>query len=316
MERSLLPAAGVPSYLVPMAPPTSPRGVALLALATLRALPLLLWKRPRVAIATGGYACVPGAVASWLTRVPVVLVLPDVVPGRAVRALVPLTHTIAASTDAARHYLPSSKTVVTGYPVREEFLRADRARGRHRFDIPGEATVLFVAGGSLGARSLNAAVARLLPHLLERHHVIHVTGRDRWEEVTELTVDLPEQLRDRYHPFPYLDAGDMADALAASDLALMRSGASTLGELPATGTPAVLVPLPLPGVHQRENAQFLADQGAAVVLANDDLDRLGDLLDLLLTDRGRLSGMGQAMRLLFHPDAAERIADLAREAAG
>lgn len=315
MERTVVPYTGAPTYLIPMAPPTSLRGSATLALATVRAILLVLRVRPRVTVATGGYACVPGAVASWLVRVPVILLLPDVVPGKAVRVLLPLARTIAATSSAALRYLPARKTVVTGYPVREPFLHAAGERARRRFAIPRDATVLLVSGGSLGARSLNNAVVRLLPRLLGPCHVIHVAGRERLAEVEGLTADLTPVRRAAYHLIPYLDAADMADALAAADLALMRSGASTLGELPATGTPAVLVPLPIPRVHQRQNAEFLSDHGAAVLLPNDELDRLGDVLDLLLADRQRMTAMAQAMRNLFRPDAADRVAELAREAA-
>jgi UDP-N-acetylglucosamine--N-acetylmuramyl-(pentapeptide) pyrophosphoryl-undecaprenol N-acetylglucosamine transferase len=104
--------------------------------------------------------------------------------------------------------------------------------------------------------------------------------------------------------------------MAAADLALCRSGASTLGELPAVGTPAVLVPLPQREVHQMENASYLADRGAAVVLPNDELqDRLCGVLLSLLDDPGRLSQMAAACASLARPDAAADVAAVLAEAA-
>lgn len=316
MERVLVPPSGMKTYLMLMAAPSSIRGIALLALATLRSLLVLLRTRPRVTFGTGGYVSVPASLASWLLSVPVVLFLPDIVPGKAVRRLLPFTRRIAVATGDSLRYLPRDKVVVTGYPVRGEFLGASRERGRARLDIPPDATVLFVTGGSLGARSLNEAVAASLPWLLQSTYVVHASGRDRFDEVKATSDALPAELADRYRLVPYLEAQDMADAFAASDLCLCRSGASTLGELPATGTPAVLVPLPIAGVNQRQNAEYLVASGAAVMLENDDLrDRLPPVLETLLSDRERLDAMAVACRSLARPDAADRIAELILETA-
>lgn len=305
------------TYFIRMAPPTSPRGVAVLALAAVRAILLVLSSRPRVTFGTGGYVSVPAAVASWLLRVPVILFLPDVVPGKAVRRLIPFTRKIAVTTEDSLRYLPARKVVVTGYPVRQEFVSATREQGRAHFDIPADATVLFITGGSLGARSLNTALAGCLPWLLQHGHVIHVAGTDRHAEALVVTETLPAASRDRYHLFPFLQADGMAAAMAAADLCLCRAGASTLGELPATGTPAVLVPLPIAGVNQRANAEYLVAGGAAVMLDDNDLaEKLAPVLETLLTDRDQLDAMSIAARSLARPGAARSIADLILEVAG
>lgn len=314
LERDLVPRAGIPAYLFPMYPPGSLRGIVSLATATLRSLLILLRSRPRVTFATGGYVSVPAAVASWLFRVPLVVYLPDVVPGKAVSWLVPFANRIAVTAADSLRYLPNEKTVVTGYPVRESFLEATRRSGRTLFGIPDDATVLCVFGGSLGARSLNEALAACLPAVLRRAHVIHVCGQQRLEEATAAAT-LPADLRSRYLLVPYLHDSEMAEALAAADLAVARSGASVLGEMPATETPSVLVPLPDPAVHQRENAEYLAQNGAAVVLANQDLGQLPALLDALLGDPARLARMAAAARTLSRPDAAAAIAQLIEETA-
>jgi UDP-N-acetylglucosamine--N-acetylmuramyl-(pentapeptide) pyrophosphoryl-undecaprenol N-acetylglucosamine transferase len=316
LERSLVVAPDVRRFLIPMAPPTSPRGVALLALATLRSLLLIARTRPSVTFATGGYVSVPAGLASWLLRVPLVLFLPDVVPGKAVRWLVPLARRISVSTEDALTHLPPERTVVTGYPVREEFEGATRPAGRKRFDLPSDADVLCVFGGSQGARTINQALAACLPHLLSRCHVIHVCGQARLQEAEEAAASLSPEKRSRYRLFPYLEGRDMALALAASDLAVCRSGASVLGELPAAGAPAILVPLPAVAVHQGENAEYLVRRGAATVIDNETLgERLGPTIDGLLNDRPTLGRMAAAARSLFRPDAGAEIAAIVREAA-
>lgn len=310
MERTLVPPTGSPTFLFAMAPPTSWRGWLLVA-ATARTLWLFRRLRPRVTFATGGYVSAPAVLASWLCRVPVVLFLPDIVPGRAVSWLAPLSRVIAVSADGSGRSLPQHKVVVTGYPVRPEFLAASRQAGRRRLGISPEATMLCVFGGSQGSRAINTALAGCLPALLDRYDVVHICGRERMDEAKAAAATLSPEQQARYVLYPYLDGAAMADALAAADLALCRSGASTLGELPVTATPAVLVPFPDPAVHQQENAEYLADHGAAVVVADAELaERLSDVLVTLLGDRARLQRMAKNCAGLARPDAAGALGEL------
>lgn len=311
LERTLVPRDGIPTYLFPMAAPTSPRGVFLLVVATIRALFVVRRLRPRVTLATGGYVSVPGGIASWLLRVPLVLFLPDVIPGKAVRLLLPLASQIAVTSEDAARRLPTSKTVITGYPLRSDFLGATREAGRHRFGVPGRERVVFVFGGSLGSRAINQAVAAHLVELLSVAQVIHVCGEARLDEAEGVRRSLEGTLRGRYHLFPYLHGEDMALAMAAADLVVARSGASIMAEAPALGVPCVLVPLPNPRVHQRENAQMMASRGAAIVLQDDGLtESLVPAVLELLSDAAHLARMAEASRALARPDAADRIAAL------
>jgi UDP-N-acetylglucosamine--N-acetylmuramyl-(pentapeptide) pyrophosphoryl-undecaprenol N-acetylglucosamine transferase len=317
MERSLVPPTGVRCFLVPMAPPTSLHGVFLLATATIRSLVVMSRVRPRVTVATGGYASTPAALASWLMRIPVVLFLPDVFPGKAVTWLAPLSRKIAVTSEVTARHFPPNKTSVTGYPLRDAFVSPSRARGRQRFALPLDADVVCVFGGSQGARHINQALGRQLPEVLLRCFVLHICGEQRWDEAESAAADLSEEARARYRLFAYLHDEDMADALAAADLAVCRAGASVLGELPATGTPAILVPLPQTAVHQRENAEYLADRGAAVILDDRSVDsELGMLIYDLLTDRPRLAAMTHEARRLARPNATEAIIDLLDEVSG
>jgi UDP-N-acetylglucosamine:LPS N-acetylglucosamine transferase len=117
-------------------------------------------------------------------------------------------------------------------------------------------------------------------------------------------------LLQRYRAFPYLHT-EMGSALAASDLALSRAGASTLGEFPQAGLPAVLVPYPYAWRYQKVNADYLAQHGAAVVVLDQDLpQRLASVVRDLIHDTDRLEQMGRSMHSLARPDAARAIAGL------
>ena len=271
---------------------------------------LLAADRPDAVFATGGYAAAPVGRAARKQRIPLIVFLPDVRPGWAVRLLQRYATTVACSVEGSRAFLPAEKTVVTGYPVRRQFLEADREEGVARFRLlPGVQTVL-IAGGSLGAHQINLIVRDALPRLLKRMQVIHVSGRDEYDWLERERARLPEWQRERYHLHAYTE--EMAYAMAASDLAVTRAGASTLGELPAMSLPAIVIPGGFSDQH--DNANYLAGRGAAIALAGSEIDRLEDEVVALLDDDERRREMAEAMRALGQPDAAARIASLLREA--
>ncbi len=288
-------------------------GLAKLALGSFQALAILRRERPNVVFATGGYASVPVGVAARLLRLPLVVFLPDVRPGWAVRLLSRLATRMATASDAALAYLPSAKTQVVGYPVRQEFWSVERDEARHRLGVAPDARVLLVYGGSLGAHAINEAVFAQLPRLVERCVVVHVTGRADEPLAAEARAALPAELRDRYRPVPYLQ--ELPVAMKAADLAVTRAGAAVLGELPAAGLPAVLVPGVFDGHDQTPNAEYLASKGAAVVLPQGRLSELADCVLSLLDDADRLAAMAEAARALACPDAAAALATLLLEVA-
>jgi UDP-N-acetylglucosamine--N-acetylmuramyl-(pentapeptide) pyrophosphoryl-undecaprenol N-acetylglucosamine transferase len=195
---------------------------------------------------------------------------------------------------------------VVGYPVRGDFWSLDRSAARDRMGLPLDAKVVLVTGASLGAHAINEAVIRALPDLLEVAHVIHLTGSadEAWANAQRAKLDAAQ--RDRYVLRGYID--DMPAAMIAADLVVSRSGASVLGELPAAGAPAILVPGEFEGWSQAPNAEFLQSKGAAVMLRNAELGRLGATVAELLRDEARLARMSDAMRALARLDAARDLA--------
>jgi len=320
-ERELVTRAGLPFRTVTAAavrgrsPWGFAAGLTKLAQGTFEARTMLREFRPQVILTTGGYASVPVAVAARsVDHIPLVVFLPDVRPGWAVRFMARLARRVAVTTPRSLPFLPAGKAVVTGYPVRPAFSQATKTEARHRLLLPDEERVLFVAGATQGARTLNQIVAKHLSQVLELCQLIHISGRGHHARLERLRQDLPERLRHRYHLHPYLYE-DLPWAMAAADLAVMRSGASVMGELPALGLPAVLVPYPYAGGHQRFNAQYLAEAGAALLVEDNKLNGFLPLVGELLADEQRRAAMAEAARGLARPDAARDIARILLEVA-
>jgi UDP-N-acetylglucosamine--N-acetylmuramyl-(pentapeptide) pyrophosphoryl-undecaprenol N-acetylglucosamine transferase len=314
IERTLAARANVHFVGIPaggvhgLAPQRAVQNVFKLLRGWRAAYALGLRERPAALFATGGYASVPVALAAWMLRVPILVYLPDVEPGLAVRFIARLASKVAVTVEASRAYLPDRKVVVTGYPVRGAFQDVDRLEAREALGLTADAPVLLVMGGSRGARSINRAVCENLEQIVGMAQVIHLTGELDWPWVSEQRDRLPEKLRARHAAFPYLH--EMGQALASADLALCRAGASTLGELPFFGLPAVLVPYPHAWRYQRVNAKWLTERGAAVTVRDERLrDTLLSTLEQLLMDRRRLVQMEDRARALSRPDAAARLAE-------
>lgn len=312
-------------------PLTAAKNAAKMLTGIQQSLTILADLKPDVCLVTGGYVCAPVVVASRLRGVPVLIYLPDMAPGSAIRWLSRLAQRVAVSLPDAAAYFGGTapeggKAVVTGYPVRPELVAAaqDRPGARRRLaDLmdrptlgsvaPMDLPLLLVWGGSQGSRSINMATWAALPHLLRLAHVVHIVGVRDWE-MAQPTVDAicsasawQEEWEARYHPVDYLHEA-MPWALAAADLTVARAGASILGEFPVAGLPSILVPLPIAGVGQKLNAHALANEGAAVVLDDDFLStELAPLVEQLLTDSQRLHSMEAAARRLAQPNAAANI---------
>jgi UDP-N-acetylglucosamine--N-acetylmuramyl-(pentapeptide) pyrophosphoryl-undecaprenol N-acetylglucosamine transferase len=275
--------------------------------------------RPHVVFMTGGYVSAPVAWAASRARprVPLLIYLPDLTPGQAIRVTSRAAARVAVSfPEVVRHFGP--KAVVTGYPVRAELFTVDKPSAWSAFGLTADLPVLLVFGGSRGARSINRAVIAALPDLLPRCQVVHATGNVDWADAQAAlqTLKLPDDLASRYHAQPYLN--NMTEAVVAADLAVARAGAATLGEFPAARLPAILSPYPYAGQHQEANAAYLADRGAALVIPDGDLaSRLKPTVLSLLERPERLQAMSDAAASLARPEAADNIADeLVRMASG
>jgi UDP-N-acetylglucosamine--N-acetylmuramyl-(pentapeptide) pyrophosphoryl-undecaprenol N-acetylglucosamine transferase len=284
------------------------RNAISLVRAFFQALKVIQRYQPRAILATGGYVCTPVVLAGWFLRVPALVYLPDMEPGWAVRFLAPFARKVAVTVPDATRFFNSRKVVVTGYPVRAELVSADRQAGRAFLDVAPDEKVILVAGGSRGAQHINQLIADALPDLLREATIVHVCGQSHLADAGAHFADLPAELKARYKLFAYLH--EMPLALVASDLAISRAGASVLGEYPVAGLPSILIPYAGGHRDQVQNAAYLAQNGAAVVLPDQETnaDMLADAVKTLLRDPARLPAMAQAARALAKPDASSHLA--------
>jgi UDP-N-acetylglucosamine--N-acetylmuramyl-(pentapeptide) pyrophosphoryl-undecaprenol N-acetylglucosamine transferase len=318
-ERAHVEAAGVRFVAVPSAAVRGRGPLQLLRagwrlnkgiVAGLRALRRF---RPDVIFSTGGYGSFPGSVAARLLRRPLVVYLPDVHPGWAVKAERALATRMTTTTEAALEFLPRKKTVVTGYPVRASFFNADREELRRGLGLRPTDRMVLVAGATQGATAINTAVESQLESLLACASVYHVTGAAGLANAEAIRSALTPELQDLYHPAAYRT--DLPDLMVAADLGVFRAGASVLGEVPAASLPSILVPATYAGGHQRNNADWLANNGAAVVLEETALGSLAETATALLGDQQQLDSMRAAALSLARSDAADAIAAVVLEVA-
>jgi len=313
IESDLVARAGIDFVGLPtgglrgMGPLVTVRNTLRIAGSVGRARAVLTKFEPDAVLVTGGYTCVAVTLAAWLMRVPVMIYLPDVVPGKAIRFLSRFATKIAVTSEDSYRYFRREKVAVTGYPVRPEVYRLDRAEARKALGLDLEGKTLLVFGGSRGSRSINQALVAGLRDILPLCQVVHVSGTKDADWVSGATKSLPESMRQRYHQFSYLH--DMAQALVSADLAVARAGAATLGEFPAARLPALLVPYPYSGQHQLPNATYMVRNGAARMLYDADLRQtlVPEVLDLL-NDTQALAEMRESANAMARQDAAEAIA--------
>jgi UDP-N-acetylglucosamine--N-acetylmuramyl-(pentapeptide) pyrophosphoryl-undecaprenol N-acetylglucosamine transferase len=251
----------------------------------------------------GGYVCFPGGMMASLLGKPLMLVNADASLLLSTRSLLPVADAVAFGFDGPAAE-KTKHALVTGNPVRSEIedlpAPSERFRGRN-----GPLSMLVV-GGSLGAKVLNdivpAALSRLDPAL--RPRVVHQSGIVHADAVRAIYATL----RVEAEVLPFID--DMPARLAACDVIVCRAGAVTVSELCAAGVASVLVPLIVSTTsHQRDNAAYMSQRGAALHLPQAELspDALATLLSAL--DRDRLRAMAEQARLLARPQAAARVAD-------
>jgi undecaprenyldiphospho-muramoylpentapeptide beta-N-acetylglucosaminyltransferase len=327
LESTLVPQRGYPLDVVPRVPlPRRPSGEWVALPGRLRAAidaagASMDRARAEAVIGFGGYVSTPAYLAARRRGIPVVVHEQNARPGLANRLGARWASRVGVTFPGTS--LPGA--VVTGLPLRNEVAELVERRTSDPLRVRAEAAaslgldparpVLLVTGGSLGAASVNAAIAGAATQLLATGaQVLHLTGNGKSGAVLTAIARLPGADRD-YRVLEYL--ADMQRAYAVADLVVCRSGAGTVSELAALGIPAVYVPLPIGNGEQRLNAAPLVEAGGGLLVADAAFTPawVADHVPALLADPTRRADMAVAAARTGVRDGAARVADLVEQAA-
>jgi len=276
---------------------------------------------PDVVVGTGGYVCYPVLKQAAALGIPTALHESNAVPGLTTRMLEKnIDRILVGFEDSREHYSHPERVFVTGTPVRTGFRNRDRAEARRLLGIPDDRPLVLSVWGSLGADYMNEVMVDFIQLVCRRpdFRLIHAAGKRGYAKVRDRLA--AEGAAD--HEAKGIEVREyiyeMPDVMAAADLVLCRSGASTLGELAALGKPSILIPSPnVTNNHQEKNARVLERAGAARVLLEGEFraESLLGAVSELLSRPELLAGMAEASAALGAGDATELIAEMVLELA-
>lgn len=268
--------------------------------------------KPDAVIGTGGYVCYPVLKAAADFGIPAVVHESNAVPGLTTKMLAEHVNKVMVGfEDSIQHYKDKSRVIVTGTPVRGEFDAYTREQAKRELGLDEHEPLVVSVWGSLGAGHMNAIMSELIPMIKgdEGFRLIHATGKRYHDGFMEkLNETAPDYEKRGVIVRPYIY--DMPRVMAAADLIICRSGASTLAELAYMGKPAIFVPSPnVTNNHQEKNARVLENAGGASVLLEGEFDAasLLEQIKTLLSDREGLRSMSAAMRSVAIDDATDNI---------
>jgi len=279
--------------------------------------------QPNVLFSRGGFVSVPVAIGAKLHHVPYITHDSDLTPSLANRIIAKWASLHAVALSKELYPYDQDRTVTTGIPLNTNFKPVTpelKKSYRKQIEIPIDARLVFVIGGGLGSQDVNTAVTDILPHLLHDFsdlYVVHATGRINVDEV-EKSYKESVEAADAHRVIVRSYIEDVYRYSGAADIVVTRAGATNLAEFAVQGKACIIIPSSfLAGGHQLKNAEYLAEQGAAVVLKSTDLvadpNRLARSVTELLNDASKRERLSKELSTLGQPNAAHLIAKLILE---
>ena len=282
--------------------------------ATSEAKKIIREFKPDVVIGTGGYVCYPVLKAAHSLGIPTVVHESNAVPGLTTKMLAGTSDRILVGFEESRQYYKHrERVVVTGTPVRRDFCNVEKHEARNKLGLPLDKPLVVSVWGSLGAAFMNKTMVGFIGKALGDPFfgLIHSAGKGGYrkmlDDMEKAGIKNAKERGMDVREYIY----DMPLVMAAADLVICRSGASTLSELAVLGKPAVLVPSPnVTNNHQEKNARVLEKAGAAVVIPESEIteDKLLGSVSLLLSRPDTLDAMSEQMKKIGISDATEKIA--------
>jgi UDP-N-acetylglucosamine--N-acetylmuramyl-(pentapeptide) pyrophosphoryl-undecaprenol N-acetylglucosamine transferase len=265
--------------------------------------------KPDVVVGTGGYVSGPVLRMATLLGIPTLIQEQNSYPGVTTRVLAAKVNEVHLTFENSKKYFQRTDNLfLSGNPTRgtlDNVNRADALRN-FGFEPQSDEKTILVVGGSLGARTINRAIEKMLPHLLQNNYrLIWQTGNEGYASAAGAAGQFPSG---RVWVGQFIDRMDCA--YAASDLVVCRAGATTIAELTRLGKPSVLIPYPFAAAdHQVENARALAGNGAAEIVLDTEVEIKLEQTMMMLLESDRLQSMGRLSRELGKPGAARVIAE-------
>ncbi len=267
-----------------------------------------------VVIGVGGFVAAPACRAAYKSKIPLLLLNVDIIPGKANKLIAKWAQRIFVQFDETTDYFEKQKSKVTvaGCPLRSSFDNPNPQKAKETLGLDYSKKILLITGASTGSQNINRTICSLLEKLSNYANdwqIVHLTGRANLDQVNAGYENAPitNKVVDYYD--------DMADLLAAADIVIGRSGAVSVAEYAAASTPSICMPYPYhKDLHQYLNAGKLVEVGAAVIVddVGDDKDRcewLWEELEPLLKDETKRRQMKDACKLVTRKDAAKTIAE-------
>lgn len=267
-----------------------------IAIGFWQALRIIRNFKPNAVMVAGAYVGVPIAWAAMLAGVPVLVHQQDISTGLANKLMANVAKKITVSFDVSLRDFPSSKTVLTGNPLRGEFYHCDQEKSRAFFKLKKDLPVILITGGGTGSKTINELLEKSLPKIVQFAQVIHTSGFGK-----RIGFD-----SENYNQYEFL-SHEMPEALCAADLVVSRAGLSTLTELSVCAKPAIIIPLHK--THQEFNAKYFQKHNAAVVLSEPSLNPevFTSSLRGLIADKNKLKSLSENIKKIMPSDGAKRV---------
>ena len=263
----------------------------------------ILWREdPDACISAGAYVSVPLHLAAWWFGVPAWIHVEDIQIGFANRLMAPFARVITTATEQNVKKFARKKSIWLGSPMRPEFFSGNKIEAAKFFHLQAGLPTILVIGGSAGSLRVNQIVVEAIHHLEGAAQIIHLTGRDRPQElIRRAETGFPQ-----YHPYQFL-TGEMKHAYAAADIVVARAGFGTLAEAAARQKTLILIPK---AGHQEINAKYLMNKEAALALDERTATgaHLAQLIKQLLAGSGRRNELGKKLALALPVAKKEDIA--------
>jgi len=282
-----------------------------LLVSMIKAISIIIKFKPDLVIGTGGYASGPILRAATWLKTPILIQEQNNFPGVTNRILGRKAACICTAFEGMETYFPKDKIFLTGNPIREEVFieRTDKATATASFGLNTQRPVIFVVGGSQGARSINQAISANLEYL--KQNQIQLIWQTGVNYLPTAKADVEKLNYDGIKIFDFINEINLA--FEAATIVVSRAGAIAISELCRVGKPVILVPFPFAaGDHQTKNAQALKEKNAAILLPDTMVKQdLAKEIASLLADNHKQTLLAESIKMMAIPNSAAMIAERA-----